>query len=250
MSKETKKWWEEMSSYYQKESKIPIDIHYGPGAPNESVMNLLGNLKRKKILEIGCGGAQCSIAMAKLGAIVTAIDISKEQLKFARNLAEKNNVKIKFYQGDIKNLHNIKTNSQDIIFSAWALMYVNNLKSCFKEVYRVLKKRGIFIFSIPHPFYFSINPKTLRLRRSYFNVGKYIKEEKGKDGKIHKFVMYPYTINGLYDYLVASEFKIEKIIEPDSRKKYKGDPWYGLWEFKPKLMVKVPPTIIFKARKI
>ncbi len=48
----------------------------------------------KNVLEIGCGGAQCGIAMAKQGAKVTGVDISEEQLKFAKVLAEKNKVKI------------------------------------------------------------------------------------------------------------------------------------------------------------
>ncbi len=56
MTKETKKWWESASEYYQKISKIPIDVHYGPGSPNEKHFKLLGNVKGKKILEIGCGG--------------------------------------------------------------------------------------------------------------------------------------------------------------------------------------------------
>ena len=65
MTKEVKKWWEKTSKEYQKDCKIPIDIHYGPGSPNEKHYKILGNLKGKKILEIGCGGAQCSIAFAK-----------------------------------------------------------------------------------------------------------------------------------------------------------------------------------------
>ncbi len=65
MTKEIKKWWSVNSERYQKQSKIPIDIHYGPGSPNEEHFKLLGNLKGKKILELGCGGAQCGIAMAK-----------------------------------------------------------------------------------------------------------------------------------------------------------------------------------------
>src|SRR3989338_6985105 len=131
MSKETKKWWEHSSKSYQKESNIPADIHYGPGAPNEKELRLLGKLKGKRVLEIGCGGAQCGIAMAKQGAIVTGIDISEEQLKFARKLAEKNNVKLDFYQGDIKKLKQIKSNSRDIVFSEWALQYVDDLDKCF-----------------------------------------------------------------------------------------------------------------------
>ncbi len=246
MSKETKKWWEFSSAGYQKDSKIPIDIHYGPGAPNEKTMKLLGNLKGKKVLEIGCGGAQCGIAMAKKGAIVVGMDISNEQLKFAKNLAEKNKVKIKFYQGDIVNLKQIKSNSQDIVFTAWALHYVSNLKKCFKEVYRVLKKKGKFIAALPHPFYDTVNYRTLKLNRSYFKSGRF--EEVHSD-KTKKFVAYHHTFSSITNAFADSGLKIEKVIEPDSRKKHKGDPWYGIWEFKPKLMKYFPPTIIFRGIK-
>ena len=246
MTKGTKRWWEASSESYQKESKIPVDIHYGPGAPNEKALKLLGNLKGKKVLEIGCGGAQCGIAMAKKGAKVIGMDISKEQLKFAKNLAEKNKVNIKFYRGDIINLKKIKSNSQDIIFTAWALHYIGNLKKCFKEVKRVLKKNGIFVAALPHPFYDTIDYKTLKLKRSYFDNGKF--EEVYSD-KTKKFVAYYQTFSDIINALIDSGLKIQRVVEPDSRKKHKGDPWYGLWQFKLKLMKYFPPTIIFKAVK-
>ena len=249
MSKETKKWWDATSQYYQEDSKIPVDIHYGPGAPHEKVMKLLGNLKGKKVLEIGCGGAQCGIAMAKKGAIVSGIDISNKQLNFAKNLAEKNKVKVKFYQGDIKKLTPIKSNSQDLVFTAWALMYVDDLKSCFKEVYRVLKKGGFFIAAMPHPFYFIFDHKKMKLNKSYFDVGKQVDEQIWGDGSKHNFVIYNNTVGGIFNKLTEAGLKVEKIIEPDSRKKHAGDPWYGMWEFNSKMMKYVPPTIIFKRVK-
>ncbi len=246
MTKETKKWWEYNSKDYQEESKIPVDVHYGPGSPNEKHFKLLGNLKGKKVLEIGCGGAQCGIAMAKQGAKVTGIDISREQLKFAEELADKNKVKIKFYQGDIRNLKQIKSNSQDIVFSAFALLYVDDLKKCFAEVYRVLKKNGIFVFSLDNPFWRTIDKKTLKLKESYFNTGKWT--EVFSD-KTKKFVMYNRTVSEIFDCLVENKFVVEKIIEPDSRKRHKGDPWYGLWNYKQRIMKLITPTIIFKAVK-
>ncbi len=246
MTKETKSWWEHSSKSYQKGCKIPIDIHYGPGSPNEKHLKLLGNLKGKKVLEIGCGGAQCGIAMAKQGAKVTGIDISEEQLKFAKNLAEKNKVNIKFYQGDIKSLKQIKSNSQDIVFSAFALHYVDNLNKCFKEVYRVLKKKGIFVFSLDHPFSRTADSETLKIKESYFKTGK---TEIFFSDETKKFVMYNHTISELYDTLINSGFNVERIIEPDSRKRYKYDPWYGIWDYTPKYLKMFPPTIIFKGRK-
>lgn len=248
MSTETKDWWEENSKGYQKEANIPVGIHYGPGAPFEDELKFLGNIHGKKILEIGCGGAQCGIAMAKKGAKVIGIDISEEQLKFAKRLAEKNKVKIKFFRGDVKKLPQIRSNSQDVVFSAWALFYVDDLKSCFKEVHRILRNRGLFILALPNPYYSIIDPKTLRFKKSYFETGKYIGKQ--RDKKKPKFVCYDRTISDIINLFIETNFNIERVIEPDSRKHYAKDPWYNIWEFTPKLMKYVPPTIIFKARKI
>ncbi len=57
MTKEIEKWWDNVSKGYQKGSNIHTKAaHYGPYAPNENELNLLGKVKGKKILEIGCGG--------------------------------------------------------------------------------------------------------------------------------------------------------------------------------------------------
>lgn len=132
-----------------------------------------------------------------------------------------------------------------MFFSAFAFHYIDNLNRCFKEVYRVLKKKGLFVFSLDHPFYRTVNPTTLKLRQSYFKTGKVSQHWKNYG----TFVMYNHTISELYDLLVGIGFKVERIVEPDSRKKYPYDPWYGLWDYQPKLLKMAPPTIIFKARK-
>lgn len=246
MPEETKKWWEDASADYQRDSNIPIDVHYGPGSPNEKELKLLENVRGKRVLEIGCGGAQCSIAFAKQGAIVTGIDISEEQLKFAKKLAEENKVHITLYQGDIVTLPQIRSSTQDVVFSAFALHYVDNLDSCFKEVRRVLKKKGLFVFSLDHPMYRTIDSKTLRLKESYLKTGK---EVFTFSDPTKKFVCYTHTISDLYNRLTKAGFLVDKLIEPDSRKRYSYDPWYGLWDYTPELLKMVPPTIIFRCVK-
>ena len=48
-----KKWWEDSSKWYQKDAKIHTKAaHYGPYAPDEDKLRLLGKVKGKKIL---CG---------------------------------------------------------------------------------------------------------------------------------------------------------------------------------------------------
>jgi len=166
MTKELEIWWNEVSKGYQEDS----DLHtksalYGPFCPDEDKLKLLGNLKGKKILEVGCGGAQCSIAFAKKGAICTGLDISKNQLDYAEKIVKKNKVKVKLIKKDIQTLSGIKSNSFDIVFSAYALLYVPNLKKCFKEINRVLKTGGIFVFSHDSPFFLTLDAKTKNCKK-------------------------------------------------------------------------------------
>lgn len=251
MTKEIKKWWDETSKSYQKSSLIHTNsAHYGPYAPDENELKLLGNIKNKKILEIGCGGGQCSIAFAKQGALCTGIDISKEQLKYAEKLSKKNRVKIRFICGSFQNLSKIKSNSMDIVFSAYALQYSPNLKKVFTDINRILKRKGLFVFSFDHPFYSIIDPKTHKIKESYFDTGRHESIEVWKDNTKHKFVLYKRKVSDIYNNLVVTEFFVEKIIEPLSLKNQVA--WTkGFWEkFYPKNTVKLlGPTIIFKARK-
>ena len=205
----------------------------------------MGDVNSKNVLEIGCGAAHCGIAFAKKGANVIGIDISEEQLRMAKKLIERNEVDMKLYEGDITNLDQIECDSQDIVFTAWALQYVEDLQACFKEVYRVLKKGGIFVLSLDHPFWRRVGKESLRIKKSYFDYGRY--EEPHKKGI---FIAYDKSISEIVNALANAGFKIEKMLEPDSRKKNIGDYWYdNQVEHRREAMKWIPRTIIFKAKK-
>ena len=49
--------WNRFSEYYQSIKYISLnDIHYGPYAPGEKELKVLGDLKGLKCLELGCVG--------------------------------------------------------------------------------------------------------------------------------------------------------------------------------------------------
>ena len=142
--KRIKEHWNTDALAYQKRQKLSTDyVHYGPCCPTEEDLNLLGEVQGKKIIELGCGGGQCSIALAKRGAKCTGIDLSEEQIKFAKNLAKKNDVIVNFMQGDIENLSMFDDENMDIAFSASVFDWVQNLDEVFKEAFRILKKPAI-----------------------------------------------------------------------------------------------------------
>src|SRR5207249_2865411 len=105
------------------------------------------------VLELGCGGAQCSIAFAKQGATAIGVDFSAEQIAFARRLCEREEVKVELREGDLADLAFLRGDTIDVCFSAYAFGYVDDLGRVFRQVHRVLKEDGPLVFSLPHPAY-------------------------------------------------------------------------------------------------
>jgi ubiquinone/menaquinone biosynthesis C-methylase UbiE len=246
MTKDIEQWWNQQAEAYQDDCNIPVDILYGPGSPNEDDLNLLGELTGKQVLELGCGGGQSAVAFALKDAQVTAIDIAEGQLAFARNLAAQHRVQVDFIRCDFDDLTPIATDSQDIVFSAFALMYAENRLAVFREAYRVLKPGGVFVFSVDHPFFRKVDAETLVLVESYHETGPAIDDL----GELGATTMYRYRLSDLHNTLVEAHFMVQRIIEPDSRIRYDYDPWYGHWGiYLPKVLDMVPPTVIFKAIK-
>jgi len=245
MSDEAKLWWETHGRSYQETCRIPVDVLYGTGSPNEESLQLIGPVEGRRVLEIGCGGAQASIAFAKQGAVVTAVDVASSEIEFARGLADEHRVSIEFHQRDMTDLSPVADESQDVVFSAYAFNYVDDLLSCFREVHRVLKHGGLFVWGASHPFSHSVDRETLRLDRSYFETGKKVEgEETGcAFANVHR------TVSDYFNLLVEAGFVVDKILEPDSRQRYPYDPWYGLWGNTPERLRLFPATIIYRSRK-
>lgn len=144
--------WNQISASYQARQQIQtVSAHYGPLAPPESELQLLGDVRGLRILELGCGGGQTSIAFAQQGATVVGIDISDQQLHFARTLAAQAGAAVTFVQGDISALPNFQAGEWDLIFSTYTLQYVEDLPLCLAECWRLLRHRGRLVFSLDHP---------------------------------------------------------------------------------------------------
>ena len=75
--------WNKHAARYQNGGNFSFDrVDYCiVNGLTEFDLGLIGNVSGKKVLEIGCGAANCGIALAKQGAIVTCVDISEQQIK-------------------------------------------------------------------------------------------------------------------------------------------------------------------------
>jgi SAM-dependent methyltransferase len=107
------------------------------------IISKIGNLKKKKILDVGCGLGEASVYFAKKGATVTALDISPEMLIAAKKLAKKNNVTIKTEVGSSEKF-NLKNEQFDIIY-AGNCFHHSEIKKAIMEVKKHLKPNGILV---------------------------------------------------------------------------------------------------------
>lgn len=235
--------WDRHAAGYQAGAKLPTHVaQYGPDIPGEDELRLLGDIKGKRIIELGCGGAQCSIAFAKQGAHAIGIDFSTEQLAFARRLAEREEVKVELIHGDLADLARFGPSSIDAVFSAYAFSYVEDLNRVFRQVHRVLKPDAPLVFSLPHPAYRMIDDDSehpFLVRRSYFDHHPIDYELDGIE-----FTDYHHTISDLFMGLVRSSFEVDTILEPAPAK---GRPRSSFWR---ETFDYVPRTLIMRARKL
>ncbi len=67
-------------------------------------LKLIGDIENKEILDVATGTGRHAIDMAKKGAKVTGVDVSRPMIKNARKKAEKRNANVEFIQADANKL--------------------------------------------------------------------------------------------------------------------------------------------------
>lgn len=117
---------------------------------NRFALQSMGDLKGKKILDLGCGAGETAVYFALQGAIVCACDVAEGLLAVAGRLAEKFGVSIKLDTASSGALP-YPDGSFDYVFGNGVLHHVD-LPSTATEVHRVLKPGGKAFFIEPLPY--------------------------------------------------------------------------------------------------
>jgi ubiquinone/menaquinone biosynthesis C-methylase UbiE len=118
---------------------------------NPGMFRMLGNINGKQVLDLACGEGYNSRIMVRKGAIVTGVDFSKNQIRHAKEKENNNKMSIEYFVQNASRLSRFKDNTFDIVACFMALQDMNNYRKVVKELKRVLKTDGRFVFAIPHP---------------------------------------------------------------------------------------------------
>jgi SAM-dependent methyltransferase len=189
---------------------------WGPEGLTEADAHLLGDVRGRVVLEVGCGAAQCGRWLVGQGAHVLGVDLSMAQLSAAREIDQRTGVPVATVQGDALDLP-LGAGVVDIACSAFgAVPFVADSGAVMREVARVLRPGGRWVFSVTHPFRWALpddgGPDGLVVTDSYFDRTPYV-EENG-DG-VAVYVAHHRTIGDRVREIVAAGLLLLDIVEPE-----------------------------------
>jgi SAM-dependent methyltransferase len=201
----------------------------------------------RRVLEIGAGAAQCSRWLAAQGAQVVALDVSVAQLRHSQAIdAGRPGPPVPVLQADAGHLP-LAGASVDLACSAYgAVPFVADSARVMREVARVLRPGGRWVFSVTHPIRWSLpddpGPAGLVVGSPYFDRTPYV--ELGPDGEV-TYAEHHRTLGDRVREISAAGLVLVDLVEPewpDSNQQV----WGGWSPLRGRL---VPGTAIFSCRR-
>jgi SAM-dependent methyltransferase len=134
--------WDRQSAAYQAAHGAFIDhpdTHWGLWQIPETELDVLGEVRDKDVLELGCGAGRFGQTLADRGARVVGVDVSPEQLSRAR-------VSFELVKASADDLP-FEDGSFDLVVADWGATTFADPYRVVPEVARVLRAGGLFAFS-------------------------------------------------------------------------------------------------------
>jgi SAM-dependent methyltransferase len=172
--------WEAQSRRYDRLHRRSLEraggAAWGLWRRRESQLQLLGSVRGRRTLEVGCGAGRWSIALARRGARAVGLDLSPAQLSKARELARARRVQVDWVRANAERLP-FPPGSFDRVFTDWGALTFADPRRIVPEASRVLRPGGRLVFANASPFRsIAENRRDGRMRRSllysYFELDR------------------------------------------------------------------------------
>lgn len=238
-------WWSRHAAEYHAEHGTFLGdtaLRWCPEGVLEDSAHLLGPVQGLRVLEVGCGAGQGSRWVAQHGGTAVGCDIAEGMLAVGRELNRSTGVAVPLILADARHLP-FAARSFDLVFTAFgAIPFVPDPDAIHREVARVLRPGGRWVFSTSHPmrWVFADDPSAehLRVVRPYFDSAPYHEYVAGE----LDYAEYQHTMAELLNGLLRAGFLLEEVLEP---RWVEGSTW-GAWSAERAPWV--PGTLIVRSR--
>lgn len=223
-------YWNGNAEAWTKLARAGYDV-YRDHLNTPAFLALLPSVAGLKGLDLGCGEGHNTRLVARLGASMTAIDISEIFIRHARSEETRAPLGVTYHHVSAVELP-FGDASFDFATAFMSLMDIPETERVLAEAFRILKPGGFLQFSILHPCF---NPPHRRNCRDEENltyaieVGDYFIDAKGQidewtfavapqsvRGQLPKFRVprFHRPISQWFNLLLAAGFVIERVEEP------------------------------------
>jgi SAM-dependent methyltransferase len=221
---------------------------HSPESPNETLekpafFELLGDVRNKAILDLGCGDARFGVELLESGcASYTGIEPSGKMLEFAKRNLVNTNATVE--QATIETW-SYPAEQFDVVVSRLVLHYVKNLDEAFHNIYKTLKPNGRFVFSVLHPVITSYDtPREKGDVRTNWIVDDYFKQSSRQVRLRNDYVtQYQRTLETIILSLQQARFVLEQVREGCPKAQYFENK--NLYQRR----MRIPLFLILSARK-
>ncbi|GAA2148066.1 class I SAM-dependent methyltransferase [Kitasatospora kazusensis] len=252
-SRASRSWWDRNADEYQDEHGEFLGddrFTWCPEGLDEAEARLLGpagSLRGLDVLEIGAGAAQCSRWLAAQGARPVALDLSFRQLQHSRRIdLGRGGEPVAVVQADAEVLP-FADGAFDLACSAYgAVPFCADTAALMREVHRVLRPGGRWVFSVTHPIRWAFpdepGPEGLTATASYFDRTPYVEQDETGQAT---YVEHHRTLGDRVRELTAAGFQLLDLVEPEWPAGLEQE--WGGWS--PLRGRHFPGTAIFVARR-
>jgi len=212
-------WWDADADDYHGEHGDFLgdaDFVWCPENLREADAGLLGDVTGQNILEVGCGSAPCARWLLAQGARVVGLDLSKGMLRHARRANLVTGLMVPLVQASADQLP-----FPDLTFDAacsafGAIPFVADSGTVMREVARVLRPGGRWVFAVTHPMRWIFpddpGPDGLVAAQSYFDRTPYL-EIDGRGAAT--YVEYHRTLGDFVRQIDTAGLRLRNLIEPE-----------------------------------
>ncbi len=187
----------------------------GRSSLNDIELSGLTDVKGKSLLHLQCHFGLDTLSWARLGALVTGVDISDLAIEKANKLKNQTKLKADFIAADVYSFAEQSSQQYDIVYTSYgAICWMPDIKKWANTVADKLNNGGYFYMAEFHPIIDLISGY------SYFHQSKPDVEPEGTytencDGSKHEFAVWTHTLADVISALIEAGLQIQTVKEFD-----------------------------------
>jgi SAM-dependent methyltransferase len=187
------------------------------------VLELLGDLREKRLLHLQCHFGLDTLCLARRGAVVTGVDFSEKAIATAKEIAARADLEASFLRSSIEDLPRRLEGEFDVVFSSWGVLpWLGDLWRWADVVAHFLAPGGTFRLAEAHPFTWIFDDERMDDRlvpvQSYFakgptlwpGTGTYAEVDAPVDSDHYEWM---HTVSDVLAAIRAAGLRIESFVE-------------------------------------